>query len=174
MTQQQGWRWMSSLMAAVILVLWTATGLTADPHTLPWKTLEDEAVSLLSRYIQIDTTNPPGNEIKAAQFFKEIFDREGIEARIIESAPGRGNIYARLRGNGSKKAMILLNHMDVVPADAKLWKEPPFSGLVKEGVIWGRGALDDKGPAIMELVARSRAEAAKRFFEGRCHISRHG
>ena len=152
-TQRQGWSWESSLLAAVFFVLWTATGLTADPHTLPWKTLEDEAVSLLSRYIQIDTTNPPGNEIKAAQFFKEIFDREGIEARIIESAPGRGNIYARLRGNGSKKAMILLNHMDVVPADAKLWKEPPFSGLIKEGVIWGRGALDDKGPAIMELVA---------------------
>ena len=152
-THHQGRSWGASLLAAVILVLWTGTGLTADPHTLPWKALEDEAVSLLSRYIQIDTTNPPGNEIKAAQFFKEIFDREGIEARIIESAPGRGNIYARLRGDGSKKAMVLLNHMDVVPADAKLWKEPPFSGLIKEGVIWGRGALDDKGPAIMELVA---------------------
>ena len=118
-----------------------------------WKALEHEMVSLLSRYIQIDTTNPPGNEIKAAQFFKEIFDREGIEAKVIESAPGRGNIYARLRGRGTKKAMMLLNHMDVVPADAKLWKEPPFSGLVKDGVIWGRGALDMKGSAILELAA---------------------
>ena len=63
-----------------------------------WKILEEEAVALLSRYIQVNTTNPPGNEIQAAQFFKEIFDREGIEVRIIESAPGRGNIYARLRG----------------------------------------------------------------------------
>ena len=88
-TKRQGWSRESGLLAAVFFVLWTATGLTADPHTLPWKTLEDEAVSLLSRYIQIDTTNPPGNEIKAAQFFKDIFDREGIEARIIESAPGR-------------------------------------------------------------------------------------
>jgi acetylornithine deacetylase/succinyl-diaminopimelate desuccinylase-like protein len=114
--------------------------------------LEQEAVSLLSRYIQIDTTNPPGNEIKAAQFFKEIFDREGIEARIIESAPGRGNIYARLRGSGAKKGVMLLNHMDVVPADAKLWTEAPFSGAVKDGYIWGRGALDMKGPAIAELM----------------------
>jgi acetylornithine deacetylase/succinyl-diaminopimelate desuccinylase-like protein len=118
-----------------------------------WKALEDNAVALLSRYIQIDTTNPPGNEIKAAEFFKEIFEREGIEAKIIESAPGRGNIYARLRGDGSKKTTVLLNHMDVVPADAKLWKEPPLSGLIKDGIIWGRGALDDKGAAIMELTA---------------------
>jgi acetylornithine deacetylase/succinyl-diaminopimelate desuccinylase-like protein len=118
----------------------------------PGRALEQEAVSLLSRYIQIDTTNPPGNEIKAAQFFKEIFDREGIEARIIESAPGRGNIYASLRGSGAKKAVMLLNHMDVVPADAKLWKEAPFGGAVKDGYIWGRGALDMKGPAIAELM----------------------
>jgi acetylornithine deacetylase/succinyl-diaminopimelate desuccinylase-like protein len=117
-----------------------------------WKLVEDEAVSLLARYIQIDTTNPPGNEIKAAQFFKEIFDREGIEARIIESAPGRGNIYARLRGDGSRKAVALLHHMDVVPADPTLWKEPPFGGVVKDRFVWGRGALDMKGPAIFELM----------------------
>jgi acetylornithine deacetylase/succinyl-diaminopimelate desuccinylase-like protein len=117
-----------------------------------WKALENEAVSLLSRYIQIDTTNPPGNEIKAARFFKELFDREGIEAQIIESAPGRGNIHARMRGDGSKRAVMLLHHMDVVPADAKLWKEPPFSGAIKDGVIWGRGAIDNKGGGIMALM----------------------
>ena len=151
--QRKTSRWSSLLTAVIVVLLRSSVGAAPDQPSLPWKILDDEAVSLLSRYIQIDTTNPPGNEIKAAQFFKEIFDREGIEARIIESAPGRGNIYARLRGDGSKKAMVLLNHMDVVPADAKLWKEPPFSGLIKEGVIWGRGALDDKGSAIMELIA---------------------
>ena len=119
---------------------------------IDWKALEDEAVALLSRYIQIDTTNPPGNEIKAALFLKAIFDREGIEARIIESAPGRANIYARLKGNGAKKAVVLMHHMDVVPAEAKLWKEPPFSGVVKDGVIWGRGSLDNKGAGIFELM----------------------
>lgn len=113
----------------------------------------DEAVSLLSRYIQIDTTNPPGNEIRAAQFLKKIFDRESIEARIIESAPGRGSIFARLRGDGSRKALVLLNHMDVVPAEAKQWKEPPFSGAVKDGQIWGRGAIDNKGGGVMQLMA---------------------
>src|SRR5215472_15442459 len=118
-----------------------------------WVKLEHEAASILSRYIQIDTTNPPGDEIKAAKFFKEIFDREGIEAQIIESVPGRASIHAVLHGNDSRKSLILLNHMDVVPADEKLWKAKPFGGEIKDGVIWGRGALDDKGPAIMELAA---------------------
>lgn len=140
------------LLIVILFVQMPALSHGAD-GTLDWKALEDEAVTLLSRYIQIDTTNPPGNEIKAAEFFKEIFERAGIEVRIIESAPGRGNVYARLPGDGSKKALVLLNHMDVVPADAKLWKEAPFSGLIKDGVIWGRGALDDKGAAIMELIA---------------------
>ena len=137
---------------ALIAFLIPNTGGGAEP-VLEWGTIEQEAASFLSRYIQIDTTNPPGNEIKAAEFLKSIFDREGIEARIIESAPGRANLYAVLRGDGSRKSLILLNHMDVVPADEKLWKEKPFGGELKDGVIWGRGALDDKGPAIMELAA---------------------
>jgi len=141
------------LVMFVVALSLSAGGARAAQSGADWQSLEDEAVSLLSRAIQIDTTNSPGNEIQAAQFFKEIFDREGIEARIIESAPGRGNIYARLRGDGSKKGIVLLNHLDVVPADAKSWKEPPFSGVIKDGVIWGRGALDDKGAAIMELAA---------------------
>lgn len=139
------------LLCAIFHVVVCATVFSAEP--VSWGPVEEEAVALLRRYIQIDTTNPPGNEIKAAQFFKQIFDREGIETRIIESAPGRASIYARLRGTGAKKAVVLLNHMDVVPADAKLWKEPPFSGLSKDGYIWGRGALDMKGPAIVELMS---------------------
>lgn len=140
-------------VAVVIFTFPPAAGYSAEADRSHWKAWEEEAVTLLSRYIQIDTTNPPGNEIKAAQFFKEIFDREGIETQIIESAPRRGNVYARLRSNGSKKPLLLLNHMDVVPADSRLWKEPPFSGVIKDGYVWGRGALDMKGPAIIELMA---------------------
>jgi acetylornithine deacetylase/succinyl-diaminopimelate desuccinylase-like protein len=124
----------------------------AGQANVDWQGLEEQAVALLSRYVQIDTTNPPGNELKAAQFLKSILDREGIEARILESAPGRANIYARLRGDGSKKAVVLMHHMDVVPADAKLWRVPPFSGAVKDGVIWGRGTLDNKGAGIFQLL----------------------
>lgn len=130
-------------------------GLTTRAHsaeTLNWKALEDEAVTLLSRYIQIDTSNPPGNELKAAEFLKAIFDREGIESRVIESAPGRANFYARLPGNGSKKALVLMHHMDVVPAESRLWKETAFSGVVKDGSVWGRGAIDNKGGGVLGLM----------------------
>jgi acetylornithine deacetylase/succinyl-diaminopimelate desuccinylase-like protein len=143
------------IFVVLIVISWLVVAMAGSGvagEAFNWKAVEDEAVAILSRYIQIDTTNPPGNEIKAAQFFKEIFDREGIESRIIESAPGRGNIYARLRGDGSKKPIMLLNHMDVVPAEAKLWKEPPFSGVIKDGVIWGRGAIDNKGGGVMALM----------------------
>jgi acetylornithine deacetylase/succinyl-diaminopimelate desuccinylase-like protein len=140
-------------LVAATLILLTMLGRGFAADTGPeWKQLEDDAAAILSRYVRIDTTNPPGNEIAAARFLKEIFEREGIEARIIESAPGRGNIFARLRGDGSRKSVVLLNHMDVVPAEGKEWKEPPFSGLIKDGQIWGRGALDDKGPAVAELM----------------------
>jgi acetylornithine deacetylase/succinyl-diaminopimelate desuccinylase-like protein len=137
----------SVLFYAALVARASAAGAPFD-----WKALEEEAVATLSRYIQIDTTNPPGNEINAALFLKQIFERDGIEARIIESAPGRGNVLARLPGNGSKKSVMLLHHMDVVPADPKEWQEPPFSGAIKNGEIWGRGALDNKGPAIAELM----------------------
>lgn len=141
-----------SWLAIAVCLFLSASSVGAGSGDFSWRGLEDDAVTLLSRYIQVDTTNPPGNEIKAAQFLKEIFDREGIEARIIESAPGRGNLFARLRGDGSRKSIVLLNHMDVVPAEAKLWKEPPFSGAIKDGVIWGRGAIDNKGGGVMQLM----------------------
>jgi acetylornithine deacetylase/succinyl-diaminopimelate desuccinylase-like protein len=144
--------WLSRWSAAFALPFILAGPAAAAEPPLDWQGLENEAVSVLSRYIQIDTTNPPGNEVRAAQFFKSIFDREGIESKIIESAPGRGSIYARLRGDGSKKAVVLLHHMDVVPAEAKSWKEPPFSGAIKDGIIWGRGAIDNKGGGVMALM----------------------
>ncbi|MGE5305274.1 MAG: M20/M25/M40 family metallo-hydrolase [Alphaproteobacteria bacterium] len=144
-------RTLATLLPAIFHLVICATVFAAEP--VSQSRAEEEAVRLLRRYIQIDTTNPPGNEIKAAQFFKKIFNSEGIETKVIESAPGRASIYARLRGAGTKKALVLLNHMDVVPADAKLWKEPPFSGLNKDGYICGRGALDMKGPAIVELMS---------------------
>ena len=78
-----------------------------------WTAVEKEAGDLLSRYVQIDTTNPPGNEIAAANFWQQVLAREGIEAQVFESYPGRGVVYARLKGNGEKKALILLHHLDV-------------------------------------------------------------
>jgi len=112
-----------------------------------------EALDLFVDYLRIDTTNPPGHEIRAAEFFQRLFDREGITSEIHESAPGRASIIARLKGNGSKPAVILLNHMDVVPADPRYWTVDPFGGVRKDGYVWGRGAIDMKGLAITQFMA---------------------
>jgi acetylornithine deacetylase/succinyl-diaminopimelate desuccinylase-like protein len=115
--------------------------------------VEHEAVALLSQYLQIDTTNPPGNEDKGVEFLAGILNREGIEYKTYEASPGRSSIKAVLPGTGEKKALILLSHIDVVPAKAEEWSVHPFSGAVKDGFIYGRGALDMKSLGIMELLA---------------------
>ena len=113
-------------------------------------TLNDESVLWLQEYLQVDTVNPPGNETRAVDFYAKIFKKEGIEFNSAESAPGRGNIWARLKG-GNKPALILLQHTDVVPANMNFWTSDPFSGEIRDGYIWGRGALDMKGTGISQL-----------------------
>src|SRR5215211_1193078 len=86
-----------------------------------WDAIQKEALDLFIQYLKIDTTNPPGNEIRAAHFFAEICKREGIEHKVFEPFPGRGTLWARLRGDGSKRPVILLNHTDVVPHSPEFW-----------------------------------------------------
>ena len=115
----------------------------------------DLALDWMQEYLRVDTTNPPGNEMKAVTFFKKILDQEGIENRAFEYAPGRGDLWARLpHSTGeAKRPIILLNHMDVVTSDASHWKVPPFSGEIKDGYVWGRGAQDMKDEGLAQLVA---------------------
>jgi acetylornithine deacetylase/succinyl-diaminopimelate desuccinylase-like protein len=123
------------------------------PHTdAQWRALGREAAALLSQYIAINTTNPPGNELQAAQWLKAVLARDGIEAQIFEPKPGKADLYARLAGDGSERPLILLHHMDVVLATPEFWKVDPFSGAVQDGYVWGRGALDMKGEGITELL----------------------
>lgn len=118
------------------------------------KDYSDLAVNWMQEYLRVDTTNPPGNEMRAVAFFKKILDAEGIENRPFEYAPGRGDLWARLPHTTStaKRPIILLNHMDVVTSDASHWKVPPFSGEIKEGYMWGRGAQDMKDEGLAQLV----------------------
>ena len=128
----------------------------AQTKTIDWDALARESQSTLSDYLRVNTTNPPGNELLAARFLKAILEKEGIEAQILDTTelgPNRANLYARLRGNGSKKAIALVHHMDVVPAAPASWSVDPFSGAVKDGYIWGRGAIDMKGMGIAQLMA---------------------
>ena len=115
--------------------------------------MKHQAVELLSRYLKINTTNPPGNEDQGVAFFAGIFEKEGIAYKTYEASPGRGSISAVIPGTGEKGAVILLNHIDVVPARADEWSVDPFSGEIKNGFIHGRGALDMKGQGILELLA---------------------
>ncbi len=119
---------------------------------IDWPRYQDMAVDLMQQYLRIDTSNPPGNELLAAQFFKKIFDQYGIENEVFEYKPGRANIIARIRGNGSKRPIILLSHTDVVTAEPASWEVEPFSGVIKNGYIWGRGALDMKGEGLLHLM----------------------
>lgn len=109
-----------------------------------------EAVERLQAYLRVNTVNPPGNESRAVDFFAAILDAEGIPYETAESAPGRGNIWARLEG-GDEPALVLLHHTDVVPADGRFWDTDPLSGELKDGYIYGRGALDTKSGGILHL-----------------------
>ncbi|MGH9785680.1 MAG: M20/M25/M40 family metallo-hydrolase [Terriglobia bacterium] len=104
----------------------------------------DEAVRTLQELIRIDTSNPPGNETKAAEYLKAILDREGIASEILALEPARGNLVARLKGNGTKKPLLLMAHMDVVGVERDQWTVEPFAGLIQDGYVYGRGASDDK------------------------------
>jgi acetylornithine deacetylase/succinyl-diaminopimelate desuccinylase-like protein len=117
-----------------------------------WRALGREAATLLSQYITINTTNPPGNELLTARWLRSVLARDGIEAQVFEPQPGRADLYARLKGDGSGRPLILLSHMDVVPATPEYWKVDPFGGVVRDGYVWGRGALDMKGEAITQLL----------------------
>jgi acetylornithine deacetylase/succinyl-diaminopimelate desuccinylase-like protein len=121
-------------------------------RTIPWERYQDEAVQLMQDYLRLDTSNPPGNEFVAAEFFHRLFDQAGIPNSIYVSAPGRGNVYAILKGSGALRPLVLLNHMDVVRAEPRNWKVPPFSGEIVDGEIHGRGALDMKDEGLLQAM----------------------
>jgi len=139
-----------------LLALGFAAGTVLPAAPLPQPNFPaalNEIVTNLSAFIRVDTVNPPGNETRGAQFLKALLDREGIPSEILALEPARGSLVARLRGNGKKKPLMLLGHTDVVGVEREKWNVEPFAGIVKDGWIYGRGALDDKGmtTAFLEI-----------------------
>src|SRR5580765_1683866 len=110
-----------------------------------------EAVKFLGELVKIDTSNPPGNETRAAEYIKGVLAAEGITAQIFESAPGRGNLVARLKGNGKKKPVLLMGHLDVVGVERDKWTMDPFAATIKDGYLYGRGSVDDKSMGAADL-----------------------
>jgi acetylornithine deacetylase/succinyl-diaminopimelate desuccinylase-like protein len=115
--------------------------------------LNHESIDLLSSYLRIDTTNPPGNEDKGVAFFSEILDKEKISYKTYEPTSSRRSLRAYIPGSGEKEPLILLNHIDVVPANNDQWVSDPFGGELKDGYIYGRGALDMKSLGIMQFLS---------------------
>jgi len=112
-----------------------------------------EPAAILVNLIRINTSNPPGNETEAAQYIKGLLGAEGISSEIFESAPGRGNLVARIKGNGKARPLMLMAHLDVVGVERDKWTIDPFAGTIRDGYIYGRGASDDKGMLAANVAA---------------------
>jgi len=137
----------------VILVTVFTIALGAPVWAQDWTAIQKEAIDILQQYLRIDTSNPPGTTTKAADFLAAILKKEGLPVVRHESKPGLAIIYSRLKGSGPGKPILLLNHMDVVPADKSQWKVDPFAGTIIGNDIWGRGAADMKGLGVVQLAA---------------------
>ena len=134
------------------------------PH--PWQDILEETTAWLQELVRIDTSNPPGNERPAAEYMRDVLAHEGIEAEIVGPLPHRSSLVARVRGDGQGRPLLLVSHLDVVPATPAGWEVEPFSGIVKDGCVWGRGSMDCKHRvvthAMMLVLAKRRQLGLKR------------
>ena len=115
--------------------------------------LRQEATELLQELIRVETVNPPGNETRAAELLREYLGDHGVESELYAKVPERANLVARIPGTGTGPRLVLLSHTDTVLADPTEWELDPWSGELREGQIWGRGALDMKGQVAASAVA---------------------
>lgn len=128
----------------------SATAQTASPLPDPEKA-QTEAARFLADLVRIDTQDPPGNESRVAEYLQKMLQSEGIESEVLETVPGRNSMVARLKGDGSKRPLLLMAHEDVVPVDRVRWTVDPFAGVEKDGLLYGRGVADDKAMLAANL-----------------------
>jgi acetylornithine deacetylase/succinyl-diaminopimelate desuccinylase-like protein len=143
------------VIVAASAALMTYNALTEDEATpqiyIPKPAQITPEIERLQRYVRVDTT--PGKEIDGARFLAALFEQGGVRAEIIESAPGRASVYARIKGRRPNEGLLLLNHIDVMPADPKGWSHPPFAATIALNMMYGRGTLDMKSIGLCELEA---------------------
>src|ERR1044071_3356626 len=125
---------------------------SAAAQTPDWNKVNEEMLRHYEALIHIDSTDPPGNETKVVEYVKKVLDAEGIPNIVVGKDPARANLVARLKGNGSKRPMIIMGHTDTVRIDAAKWTFPPFSAARKDGYIYGRGTIDDKDNLTASLM----------------------
>src|SRR3954451_2207962 len=130
---------MFPIRLACALLCGTAALVAADANPV-----HAEALQHFQSVVRIDSTNPPGNETKVVNYLKAVLDREGIPNQVFTLDEGRGNLVARLKGNGSKRPILILGHTDTVGIQREKWPVDPFGAVMKDGFIWGRGTTDNK------------------------------
>ncbi len=152
---------------------------------IDWEKEKSEILNHYRSLVQIDTRNPPGNETKAVEYIKKVLESEGIPTKTLALDPARANLVARLKGNGSKKPLLILAHTDVVGVQREKWPVDPFGAILKDGYVWGRGSVDDKPVVAANLItmlllkrskgaSRSGCDLSGRIGRGgRCHRRRH-
>ncbi len=127
--------------------------MTSTPQLgINWDDVTAEVTSVLRDYLRVNTSNPPGNEQAAAEYLAPILEAEGYECEYVQAGPGRVSMRTRLPGTGDERPLMLLNHTDVVPVQEEFWDVDPFAAVEKDGMLWGRGALDMKGMGVLELL----------------------
>ena len=125
-------------------LLMSAASQAQQSYLVDWDAFGNEAVDHLVELVKIRSVNPPGNETEVAEYVKAVLDAEGIESTLYALDPDRANLVARIRGNGSKRPILIMGHTDVVGVQPEKWFADPFSGIREDGYIYGRGTLDDK------------------------------
>lgn len=148
---------------AILAVFFFNCANAQQSHLIDWERVGEESLGHLSDLIRIDTSNPPGNETEVAEYLREKLSDDGIESQTFALEPERANLVARIKGNGSKRPILLMGHTDVVGVQADNWDEDPFGGMRKDGYVYGRGTLDDKdnvaaGLMILLLLKRHGVE----------------
>jgi acetylornithine deacetylase/succinyl-diaminopimelate desuccinylase-like protein len=136
----------------VVVLLFAARAIAADRYTVQWDKVHQETLEHYTHVLRIDTTNPPGNETQVASYVKSVLDREGVPAELFALDPARANLVARMKGNGSKKPILVMGHSDTVGVQREKWSVDPFAAIRKDGYIYGRGAQDDKDNLTASLM----------------------
>jgi len=121
-------------------------------NDVDWTAVQKEVTGYLCDLVRFDTTNPPGNELPAVEYLRDVLAGEGFEPTVLESAPNRGQLIVRMKGTGESPPLLLISHLDVVPVERDKWERDPFGGEVVDGVIWGRGTIDTKELTAMQLM----------------------
>ena len=125
--------------------------MSMQTNAVDWTAAAAETIQHLQRMIRMDTVNPPGNELPVARYLEQVLRGAGIETHLFEPTPGRAAFVARLRGNGAQRPVMIMGHMDVVGVERGNWSVDPFSGEIRDGYLYGRGAIDDKGMVAANL-----------------------